>query len=501
MPQVFKVQTGVGIGPSRIGDTGQVGRALAGAGGQIQQLGGQISAFAQARERAKVALLTKQLEFKYADTFRKQQIEEAMSTDHNNFGQRTTAFSEKTSTAFEQDIAGLKPEQQEILRLQYKSQAAGFQNHMKVREIEEVVKATQAVAGRMVDEAGVAFANARTREEALFIQEKLFAELDVYATHGMLNANQVEIIKRSFVDTAEDARVEKAIQDNPVLAKEMINAGEFELDSKEKQAALNRAEAIQKQRKNEAKVAANQAKSEAKEAKKEAQSGTQNNFLDRLNNSDKPDPTVNEIVNSNLEEFGQGSKNAFLNMLNNKSTKKGPWQVTQDPGFYNTQLEAAYRGEVDPEKPLSWAGDQMNGEDAEHIRKVATAAQKAENKPVLDAQARAIKFGRDSILKGTILSGFDSSSVQNAYDYEHDLRKTLANGEEEGKKMLDMLTPGNKDYIVGDVLKRNFKDPLSRLAEEANVILENDKETPPDSVSKRKSGETIDQYLKRTGQE
>lgn len=241
-----------------------------------------------------------------------------------------------------------------------------------------------------------------------------------------------------------------------------------------------------------------QREDQAKEEKVKSLEQVQNDFSTRLNDPKKPDPTVDEIMASSLEPFGQGSKDTFVKMIEAKAAKN--WKVTADQGFYNTKLEDAYEGGVDPKEPLAWAGNQISGDDAEHIRKIAMDYRDESKKHELELRKMAIKTGRDMIIKGTILTGFEATEVRDAYLYEHALRQALEQGKTDEKSVVNMLTPGNKDYIVEQVLGRYLKTPLEQLREKAGQLEKKEKpKFKAGEVPKRKKGETIEQYLKRTG--
>ena len=170
-----------------------------------------------------------------------------------------------------------------------------------------------------------------------------------------------------------------------------------------------------------------------------------------------------------------------------------------DPQFYLTQLHKIYdaRGAVDP-NTIYPVDKKLSQSDARYLRTLASQLKDEALKPVRELEKLAIEDGRRQIVKGNSLIGFDASEVRDAYLYEHALRQALAKGEEAGKDPMDMLTPGTKDYIVDKTLAPFLKTPQERLQEQAMRLSQ--PSTSGGNVPKRKPGETVEQYLKRTSQ-
>ena len=171
-----------------------------------------------------------------------------------------------------------------------------------------------------------------------------------------------------------------------------------------------------------------------------------------------------------------------------------------DPEFYMTMLKQAYAGEIGLNVPISYIGKGLSAKDAEHIRSVVQKRKDKADEHEADLMDLAVSSGSKMIIKGNLFSGFDAGEIRDAYLFEHALREELE-AEKDRTKRLNMLTPGTKDYVVDKVLAPYLKDPITRLRETADKIRGKAKpEKIEGEIPKRKKKETIEEYLKRTGQ-
>jgi len=237
-----------------------------------------------------------------------------------------------------------------------------------------------------------------------------------------------------------------------------------------------------------------------KEAKRQEQVKIQNAFLEKLHAGEL---TATEIQESSLEPFGLGSKDAFLKALDKRAEaaledEEDPFKES-DVEFYNEKLEAAYKGELEPDAVFDWIGKGLSSKDAEHVRKIATAAKKEALGQEEELLKLAVEAGKKMIVKGNIFSGFEQWTVKDAYLFEHALMGELAK-EEDPEKRIKMLTPGTKDYVVDRVMIPFLKSPQEQISQRVDYYksLIEPKDQGP---AKRKPGESIEAYLKRTGGE
>jgi len=232
-----------------------------------------------------------------------------------------------------------------------------------------------------------------------------------------------------------------------------------------------------------------------KEVQETVRNELNNRFLRKLHEGSL---TIEEILASPLAPVGEsGSKEHWIDAIERRSEAilKGEQDRfnTSDPDVYNVKLDLAYRGELDPDSVVQWIGRGLSSKDAEHIRKTAIGSHKEELKHELELRKLAIDAGRKMIVKGTLLTGFDASEVMDAFLFEHSLRDILEK-EADPATRVRMLTPGTREYIVDSVLEPYLKSPMERLRNAAERM-------KPTGIEKRKPGESIADYLKRTGRE
>lgn len=224
-------------------------------------------------------------------------------------------------------------------------------------------------------------------------------------------------------------------------------------------------------------------KTKLKEKQEEGRDVIRNDFLLKYNQKKL---SVDEILESDLEAFGSGSKQTFLKMIGTDPS------FESDKATYNSKLIEAYEGKIkDPNSILGLVGKTLNGKDAEHIMGIAQKPIDEKEKVEKASIKRAIELGEKSIRSG-FLSGNDPNEEERAYKYEKDLTQTLEDGKIKGLEVNDMLDPNSKDYILDSLISRHtltFEEEIMQKAERFT--------TTPSKVEKRKKGETINEYLKR----
>lgn len=193
-----------------------------------------------------------------------------------------------------------------------------------------------------------------------------------------------------------------------------------------------------------------------------------------------------------------------LNMIDaEKRGGKNPLTVTNS-NYEADLMQKVFEGKVNPDdiKPIAgilsvndaekWR--RMAEEGTPQIKRLYTSANNLIKSKITGGSAQImpqdISGNMDTgALLGMLLKPEDQSKVIEA---QAELAERLYNGVKAGKSRIDMLTYGNKDYIVDSVIN-------TILGTEGGKI-EAQKETKQGSVStKRNAGETPKDYLKRIG--
>jgi len=110
------------------------------------------------------------------------------------------------------------------------------------------------------------------------------------------------------------------------------------------------------------------------------------------------------------------------------------------------------------------------------------------------AYKTAFSYGKDTLLSGGLLDKKSPQDVERFKNFVDDLNDALEGGVSEGKNWNDMLDKDHKDYVVDKVLKPLVLTDMERIAEQRDALLGNENADVP----RRKPGETINEYLKRT---
>jgi hypothetical protein len=186
--------------------------------------------------------------------------------------------------------------------------------------------------------------------------------------------------------------------------------------------------------------------------------------------------------------------------------QKDPFNVSS-VSYVSDLLDKALNGELDPDSiiPIAW---KLSRQDANVVRETAKRALEGEETFESELKKGAVYKIRNQILKGNQLMGFTPESISDANLAEMEFLQMWHN-ETDREKRMNMANPASKDYVVDKIVKPYLK-PLNVQIEEMTQRIENmfneemgRKTGPPKKkkVQKREGNETIEEYLKRTGQE
>lgn len=228
----------------------------------------------------------------------------------------------------------------------------------------------------------------------------------------------------------------------------------------------------------------------ADRAKREAQDKTGAEFQTRLRDRTL---TVRDIEESNLDSFGQGSKQTFYEMLD-RQARGADLNFTQ-PEVYRDIRRQIFDGKITTAAQLlDFVGRGISIDESQRlendIQQMNTAKGRADmavKKSFLDMAEKLIN--PKSGLLGNIS---DPKGEENFYLFQRLLDDTLAKGAEEGKSALSMLHPESKDY-VGGMIQRFLRSPTEKMRDQMDQFRKGSKEPQA-----RKEGESIADWRKRT---
>lgn len=325
-------------------------------------------------------------------------------------------------------------------------------------------------------------------------------DLTAAAATWMLPVDASE--RRSRLEPAiATAAVRGLIVTNPKAAVAALDAGVFDagLDATIKatlgKSAKEAVDAMERER--EAAVKA--AEKAAAKARKEAQAATQNDYLARLKDPEKKPPGVGEILASNLEPTGQGSKKTFIDLAEKKL--RGKDLDFTDPRVYRARREAILDGSIsDPETLLDDVGRGLGITDYERLAADIEKGRTEKGKAELGLRKRALQLAAKELVTSNSLLGIsDPEGERRLYALEFELDEALGKGEAAGKSYRSMLDPGSPDYVLGPLIETYRESPLEAMARQAREFSGKPAAPAGAAPAARKPGESIAEWRKRTG--
>ena len=222
--------------------------------------------------------------------------------------------------------------------------------------------------------------------------------------------------------------------------------------------------------------------------KREAQDKTGAEFLIRLRDRTL---TTQDIDSSNLDSFGQGSKQTFYELITRQAT-----MTVTDPEIYKDVRRQIFDGKINTAAQLlPYVGKGLSVDESQRletdINQMNTAKGKAEasvKKSFLDMSEKLI-----SPKSGLLGNISDPVGEKKFFLFQRILDDVLAKGVEEGKSIQSMLHPESKDYI-GGMIQRFMRSPTEKMRDQMDQFRKGAKE--PEA---RKEGESIADWRKRTG--
>jgi len=176
-------------------------------------------------------------------------------------------------------------------------------------------------------------------------------------------------------------------------------------------------------------------------------------------------------------------------------------QPISDPDLYNNLTIKALSGELNPNDVIPHIGKGLTPNDAEHVRSKAIETRKGTYGT--NPYKTATEFAESQIFGGSGLMQIKTPKDHVRYkNWIDDFDDALREGEQDNKKLSDMLDPDSKDYVVEKTLRPYLLTDMQKLSEQVEEFrkgLPVDKDKT-DTIPKRKPNETIPEYLKRTGQ-
>lgn len=231
----------------------------------------------------------------------------------------------------------------------------------------------------------------------------------------------------------------------------------------------------------------------AKQALELQQKKTQNGFLSAMQNGQL---TADKVLNSNLDPFGSGSKDEFLNMLRARDKAPKTDSTTFNELFARINLPDTAPGKITNANQLnSYLIDgRLDIQDLDKLRA------EVEHKGTADGEAEAkLKSGIFEVAKSTLTKSNPLIGLQDPIGDESLQRFTswfLSEYQRQrgaGKTPTELLSPDSPDYL-GKRITNYVRNPQQIMQDVLKSAT-----TPAVSAIPRKEGESAEDYLKRTG--
>lgn len=330
---------------------------------------------------------------------------------------------------------------------------------------------------------------------------------NLVATGGLPTKAAAELLTHGDAQIAKSA-VRGWIKLNPKEAEKQLKGGQWDAYFMGEEKAQLFGEVDQEIRGRE--LEAEHRRKEFERVQKEAQQKVQNEFLGKLNQGQL---APKDILDSDLEAFGSGSKDQFLRMLQSEDTS--PLKKT-DPSLYIKLWDRVHLPDGDPEKITDdnmlneYAGRGLKVSDIIQLRQEIAGRKTQEGVAEADMKAQLFSFARARLVKPDAFGLTDPIGEENFLRFKDYFYTEYAAGRAKGKSHRELLSPDSPDY-VGKGLNMYVRTPEQIINEMANRIRKPTKAqapetapagaaptpTPAPGVAARKPGETPRQYLER----
>lgn len=319
------------------------------------------------------------------------------------------------------------------------------------------------------------------------------------ATSGLPAKHAAELKVHSQNELAKSS-VRGWIQLNPEEAKGQLQSGKWDnyISGDEKKQLFGEADQGVRARE----IENERIKKGQREALELEQKGTQNDFLQAMNDGKLNSKT---ILNSNLDAFGSGSKEQFLQLLKRNNEEK----IKTDSGTYINIWDKIHLPDGDPNKIVDendlnkYMGRGLTLTDINAFRAEMQGKKTIQGQDESDLKKGVIDIAKGKLTKSNPLTGFrDPIGDENFQRWHSQFLADFNEKKQKGKSTKDLLDPKSPDYLGGtidtyvrtnqqiiqDLVKTN-KRPAANTAPVAPAV----------TAEPRKAGESAADYLKRTG--
>jgi hypothetical protein len=245
-------------------------------------------------------------------------------------------------------------------------------------------------------------------------------------------------------------------------------------------------------------------------AVKAQQEVTQNKFLENMVSGKL---TAKDVLKSNLDAFGSGSKEQFLKMLETSGNDK----IKTDAGTFTSLFDRIHAGEDDPHKIRdenelnSFLGRGLTFEDLQKLRGEVQGRKTQDGEIESEMKKGVLNIARQKLVKANPMLGITDPDGEAQYQrYMNFFLNEFSAQKKQGKTATQLLDPDSPDFL-GKQIDRFQKTPqeiikgLTKIQQPRTEGANDQGQTPqPTAAPKptkppREPGESIKDWLKRTG--
>lgn len=284
---------------------------------------------------------------------------------------------------------------------------------------------------------------------------------------------------------------------NPQLAKDQLNSGKFDqyFDGDVKKQLLGEVTMAE----NAKLIESERLKRAHEEIVKQQQTVTQNSFLEKMN---KNEVTADDVLKSNLDPFGSGSKEQFLNML--KAHNSAENKIKTDPGVMIDTWDRIHLPDDDPRKIRDEnelndkLGRGLTLENINALRGEISGKKTQEGNIESELKKGLTEIAKGKLTKSNAMTGLrDPIGDENYQRWLGGFLQDYNKKRKEGKTAEQMLNPDSPDYL-GKSINQYMRSQKQILQDQIKGMKGPSASAAP-TPEPRKPGESASDYLKRMG--
>lgn len=326
---------------------------------------------------------------------------------------------------------------------------------------------------------------------------------------GLPAAQAMELMTHGHRELAKSA-VHGWVQLDPQEAKKKLAGGEFNnyIDGDTKKQLFAEAEQAVRGRELEDE----RLRREQERVRKEQQEVTQNTFLQKMVDGKL---SASDILKSNLEAFGSGSKEQFLQIMKKSQDDR----IRTDPGTFTDLFHRIHAPDNDPKKILDesylnqFVGNGLTIETLNQLRSEIQGRKTIDGQMVGEMKKQLMEVARGKLSKANPMLGIpDPEGQEKMLRFTSYFLTEFDKQVKAGKKPFDLLHPDNPDYL-GKGISMFAESPTEIVRKSAQAFRSSLQPVPTPSTSPtgaplpapgakpaRLPGESASDYLKRVGQ-